>query len=64
MVLILFTQIILDMSWWACKQTSYILYDGMIYMAYGKQPTIDDLHNEILLLKHEIDSLKSPKYIR
>ena len=63
MFFIYLTQIVLDvsfnLSWWLCKQTGYIFYDGVVYMIYGKQVTVNDLQNEILLLKHEIHSIKN-----
>tara|TARA_Y100001935_G_scaffold207335_1_gene176566 strand:+ start:338 stop:538 length:201 start_codon:yes stop_codon:yes gene_type:complete len=55
------TDITLNLSWWVIKNTTYVFYNGTLYLFYGKQKTIKDLEKEIIELRNEISSIEARK---
>lgn len=53
------TDVTFNLSWWLIKNTSYVVYNGTVYLFYGKQKTLKDLEVEIIELRKEIESRKS-----
>ena len=66
MVLFYLTNVALDISlglaWWGIKNATYVVYNGITYVIYGKEIKPDRdviIMNEIADLKKEIMSFKN-----
>lgn len=55
------TDVTFNLSWWVIKNTTYVFYNGTVYLMYGKQKTIRDLEEEIIELRNEISSIEARK---